>query len=83
MANEKQHVTKLIQYKELNDVEVSYCYRCCDDPSTDSWCTVRVTDTPEVHDYAVSEHQKRIQTQHEAKQQWRARMKAEEAGNAV
>lgn len=35
-----KHTIKLVEQKELNDQHVSFCYRCCDDPSTDSWHTV-------------------------------------------
>lgn len=39
------HNAKIIRAVQLSDGEIAILARCCDDPSTDSWHTMKVTPT--------------------------------------
>ena len=39
------HNAKIIQAVQLSDGEIAILARCCNDPSTDSWHTMKVTPT--------------------------------------
>lgn len=53
--------------KELTDEHVSFCFRCCDDPTTDSWCTVSLLLTQAERDEAILAHRGRMAARHEQK----------------
>lgn len=42
------HNAKIIRAVQLSDGEIAILARCCDDPMTDSWHTMKVTSTLDV-----------------------------------
>lgn len=62
-----QHTVKLVGSKELNDDQVSFLLRCCDDASTDSWATVSLSLAADEAEAALKGHQARMAANHENK----------------
>jgi hypothetical protein len=66
------HVLKVIEQKELNDGMVSFCFRCCEDPTTDSWCTVHLNLAETELKTVVAAHKSVMASHHEHKLAFRA-----------
>jgi hypothetical protein len=64
-----QHTIRLIEKKEVNDEYVAFQYRCCDDPSTDSWMTIALSAD---FDEAFAAHKARMAQSHEHKVNFRS-----------
>ncbi len=64
------HSAVVVDAKELNDEQVSYLIRCCDDPKSDSWHTMTVA-IPD-HGALLDEMKTLVAARHEAKVAWRA-----------
>jgi hypothetical protein len=67
-----EHKLKAIEHRELNDDQVSVLYRCCDDPTTDSWCTVHLSLSATEIEAVFEHHKGKIALQHENKLRFRA-----------
>jgi hypothetical protein len=69
------HTPIIIDTKELSDEQVSYCIRCCGDPSTDSWHMISILcptkDDPRTHEEQLFEIAANVAAKHEAKVSWR------------
>jgi hypothetical protein len=65
------HIVKVVEQKELNDEHVGYRFRCCDDASTDSWCTVSLHLSGVDLTEAVNGHRLAMATRHEHKNNFR------------
>lgn len=66
------HDTQVVEFKEVNDEQVSYRIRCCGEEATDSWHTVSVHAAD--HDASLEAAKQRVQKTHDAKQAWRKKM---------
>ena len=62
-----EHTIRQIETKELTDDHVSFRFRCCDDESTDSWCTVSLALTADELSEAINGHKTRMAQMHERK----------------
>jgi hypothetical protein len=74
------HTIEIIDTKELSDEHVAYLFRCCGDPTTDSWHTISVLheptkEDPRTHDEVLEEMKTKHAAKHEAKVAWRKKMK--------
>lgn len=71
------HTPKVVETKELNDEQVSYRLRCCDDPTSDSWHTMSVLppkdekDDKRTHEQQLDELKVIVGDKHAAKVAWR------------
>lgn len=62
------HVAVVVDEKQLSDQETSVCFRCCGDPKTDSYHTIKVlkeTTSAEVQAW-TDERQQHVQDCHAA-----------------
>ena len=66
-----EHNIKLIETRELTDDHISFLFRCCDDPSTDSWCTVSLSLSEKESTDAVHGHTVKMAGLHERKSSFR------------
>jgi hypothetical protein len=62
-----KHIVKLFAKKEVNDEMVTLGFRCCDDDSTDSYCTVSLRLGDEELKEALAGHQAKMASVHEKK----------------
>lgn len=70
------HTPKVVSVKELNDEQVSYLIRCCDDPLSDSWHAITVLpgkDDKRTHEEQLAELKVIVEAKHAAKVAWRAK----------
>jgi hypothetical protein len=63
------HTPKIIQAKQVNNENVSYCIQCCDDPMEVTWHTIHIL-APD-HQAVLEDRKKEIATRHEAITAWR------------
>lgn len=61
------HTPSIVEVKDLNDENIAYLVRCCDDPKTDSWITVSVHVSDQDHDASLQIHQSRVADTHNKK----------------
>lgn len=61
------HHPVIVSIKDINDENVAYLVRCCDDPATDSWITLSVHLEDNVHDSSLQAHQERVADIHTKK----------------
>ncbi len=61
------HVSKVVEFREVNDENIAYRLRCCDDPMTDSWHTIAVTVDDTEHDTFLATKLEEIAAKHAAK----------------
>lgn len=73
------HSSEIVAYKKLSNGQFSFCVRCCDNPSTDSWHTVSgdIMATPKKRKESISGAMMKVAKEHEAA------IKAEEAAVEV
>jgi hypothetical protein len=67
-----KHVLKIVSTEEMNDTFVAQRFRCCDDPSTDSTCTLALTLTADQVSETLDMHRKKMATLHDQKLKFRA-----------
>ena len=71
------HITKVVEWRELNNGQVAVRIRCCDDPATDHWHTMAssvAADSDKLTSSIAAEHTK-LATRHEVHEKAKRNLK--------